>query len=281
MSRYNKSRNKFSVCIIIPFFNEQKYLDKCLRSISNQSIKPDEIICINDGSTDKSLDIVLNYNTTLINSTHKGPGISKNTGNKFTNEDILVFIDGDMYLDKYYIREILKPILHSDALATYTTSESVANYDNIWAKCWNINSGLSSSSRINPSDPSIGLAVRAIKRSYFNEIGGFNPSWGYTDDQSLLKHNKIAFSTKTAICYHYNPDNLLDVFLSARWMGRSKLFECSVKNLKKYSILNSFIVSFKNIITGAPIMFLLFKLVFDFGVSLGLLLRNNSNNLSK
>lgn len=281
MSRYNISRNKFSVCIIIPFYNEQKYIDKCLRSINIQSIKPDEIICINDGSADKSLDIVLNYNTTLINSTHKGPGISKNTGNKFTNVDILVFIDGDMYLDKYYIKEILKPILYSGAVATYTMSESVANYDNIWAKCWNINSGLSSRNRINPLDPSIGLAIRAIKRSYFNEIGGFNPSWGYTDDQSLLEHNKLAFPTKKAICYHYNPDNLLDVFLSARWMGRSKLFECNVKNLKKYSILNSFIVSIKNIMAGAPIMFLLFKIIFDFGVTTGLLLRNNSNNLSK
>lgn len=281
MSKNNKSRNKFRVCIIIPFFNEQKYLDKCLKSINNQSIKPDEIICINDGSTDKSLDIALNYNSTLINSTHKGPGISKNIGSKFTCEDVLVFIDGDMYLDKYYIREILKPILSSSAIATYTVSESVANYDNIWAKCWNINSGLSSNNRINLSDPSIGLAIRAIKRSYFNDIGGFNSSWGYNDDQSLLSNNKIAFPTNSAICYHYNPDNLLDVFLSARWMGRSKLFKCSVKNFKKYSILNSFIVSIKYIITGAPVRFLLFKIIFDLGITTGLILKNNYNNLSK
>lgn len=281
MRKNNIKRNKQKICIIIPFFNEQKYLDKCLRSINSQSIKPNEIICINDGSTDKSLEVTLKYNLTLINSIHQGPGASKNTGNMFTNADILVFIDGDMYLDKYYIKEILKPILFSGEVASYTMSESVANFDNIWAKCWSINSGLSSSSRINLSDPNLGLAIRAIKRSYFNEIGGFNPSWGYTDDQSLLEHNKIAFPTKTAICYHYNPDNLLDVFLSARWMGKSKLFKCSLKNLKKYSIFNSFIVSVKNIIAGAPIMFLLFKLIFDFGIITGLLLKNKYNNLSK
>ena len=45
------------VSVIIPVYNVEKYLDKCLDSIINQTYKNLEIICINDGSTDSSLEI--------------------------------------------------------------------------------------------------------------------------------------------------------------------------------------------------------------------------------
>lgn len=50
---------KFSV--ILPVHNVEKYLDECLKSIVNQSLKDIEIICINDGSTDNSLEILNKY----------------------------------------------------------------------------------------------------------------------------------------------------------------------------------------------------------------------------
>lgn len=49
------------VSIIIPIYNEEKYLKECLSSVLNQSLKDIEIICVNDGSTDSSKDIIDEY----------------------------------------------------------------------------------------------------------------------------------------------------------------------------------------------------------------------------
>lgn len=46
------------VSVIIPIYNEEKYLDKCLDSVSGQTLKEIEIICVDDGSTDNSLNIL-------------------------------------------------------------------------------------------------------------------------------------------------------------------------------------------------------------------------------
>ena len=50
--------NKPKISIIIPVYNVEKYLEQCLKSVINQTFKDIEIICINDGSTDNSLEIL-------------------------------------------------------------------------------------------------------------------------------------------------------------------------------------------------------------------------------
>ena len=49
------------VSIIVPVYNVEKFLEKCLDSLTNQTLKDIEIICVNDGSTDKSFEILNNY----------------------------------------------------------------------------------------------------------------------------------------------------------------------------------------------------------------------------
>lgn len=49
------------VSVVVPVYNVEKYLEECLDSLINQTLKDIEIICVNDGSTDKSLDILNNY----------------------------------------------------------------------------------------------------------------------------------------------------------------------------------------------------------------------------
>ena len=52
------SQNQPLVSVLVPICNVEKYLDECLGSLQNQTLKDIEIICINDGSTDSSLDII-------------------------------------------------------------------------------------------------------------------------------------------------------------------------------------------------------------------------------
>lgn len=51
----------FKVSVIIPVYNREKFLGRCLESVINQSLKDIEIICVDDGSTDKSLEILKRY----------------------------------------------------------------------------------------------------------------------------------------------------------------------------------------------------------------------------
>lgn len=50
-----------NVSVIIPIYNVEKYLKKCLESVANQTLQDIEIICVNDGSTDGSFDILKNF----------------------------------------------------------------------------------------------------------------------------------------------------------------------------------------------------------------------------
>lgn len=91
------------ISVIIPVYNVEKYLRECLNSIVNQTIKDIEIICVDDGSTDGSLDILNEYSSnddrfTIVIQDNKGPSAARNEGIKLASGDYIAFIDSDDYL---------------------------------------------------------------------------------------------------------------------------------------------------------------------------------------
>lgn len=91
------------ISIIIPVYNAQDYLKKCLDSIIEQDLKDIEIICIDDGSHDNSLQILKNYakqETRLIykSQTNKGVSAARNLGLQIAKGDYILFVDADDYL---------------------------------------------------------------------------------------------------------------------------------------------------------------------------------------
>ena len=95
---------KPKVSIIIYIYNIEKYIIQCLESITKQSLKEIEIICVNDGSTDNSLNIIKRYGENdnriqIISQKNRGKSVARNTGVKYSNGEYIYFIDGDNYLD--------------------------------------------------------------------------------------------------------------------------------------------------------------------------------------
>lgn len=93
--------------VIVPVYNSEKHLEKCLDSIINQEEKDMEVILIDDKSKDKSLDIMEQYermNNKKIkiveNSQNKGAGYSRNRGIELATGDYIGFIDSDDYIEK-------------------------------------------------------------------------------------------------------------------------------------------------------------------------------------
>lgn len=89
-----------NVSIIVPVYNVEEYLGKCLDSLLNQTLSEIEIICINDGSTDRSLDI-LNYyagkdnRIIVINKENEGQGVARNLGISLSKGKYIGFVDPD------------------------------------------------------------------------------------------------------------------------------------------------------------------------------------------
>lgn len=98
------------ISVVMPVYNVAEYVGECLQSIQNQSLYDIEIICVNDGSTDNSLEILNRYaekdrRIIVINKKNEGSGIARNTALKLANGEYVYFIDSDDWLDNDKVLE--------------------------------------------------------------------------------------------------------------------------------------------------------------------------------
>ena len=103
--RMQQKAKGYKVSIIIPVYNTEKYLRKCLDSVCNQTLQDIEIICVNDCSTDDSLEILKEYASNdnrikIINFTeNKGAAVARNTAIEQAKGEYIGFVDSDDYVD--------------------------------------------------------------------------------------------------------------------------------------------------------------------------------------
>ena len=106
------------VSVIVPVYNTEEYLEECLESISNQTYKNLEIICIDDGSADNSSAILHNYQKidprlTIYKTRNQGQSLARNLGLEKSRGEFVCFIDSDDYIAKNMIEDALE-YLHKD-----------------------------------------------------------------------------------------------------------------------------------------------------------------------
>lgn len=103
--------SNIGVSVIVPVYNVEKYLDKCINSILNQSYKNYEVILIDDGSTDESGKICDKYTSKykFIRAIHKengGQSHARNLGVVNSKYQYVTFIDSDDYIDRYFLERL-------------------------------------------------------------------------------------------------------------------------------------------------------------------------------
>ena len=106
---------------IVPVYNTEKYLKKCLDSLVNQTYKDFEIIVVNDGSTDKSSSIISKYqkkykNIIVIDKENEGLSMARNRGVQKSSGKYIIFVDSDDYVSNKLLEEVDKKIDDSDIL---------------------------------------------------------------------------------------------------------------------------------------------------------------------
>lgn len=118
-----RENNKL-VSIVVPIYNGAKYIDRCVTNLINQTYKNIEIIMINDGSTDNSLEILKDYcrkysNLNVVSKENTGVSFTRNLGVKLAKGDYIYFYDVDDDLEATTIEDNMKLIGDKDVDIIY------------------------------------------------------------------------------------------------------------------------------------------------------------------
>lgn len=262
---------------ILAVYNAESTIKACLNSLLAQSV-PIEIIIVDDGSLDSTVflikeryHVLKHSNISFFQQSHRGPALARNLGASHAKSDILLFVDADMVFDRDYVKDLIKPIQAGQVIGTYTIEERVGNWDNVWARCWNIQEGWEDKKRFPKDPPKYGTDFRAILKSEFERVGGFDHI-GYTDTWSLFHKLGVRPLSTRAICYHKNPDSLSAVFRQARWSAK-RPYKLGIIGtlyaLLRTSLPISFVLGLARSIREPR--FIIFKLVYDLGRFVGIL----------
>ena len=107
------------VSIVIPVYNVEKYISRCLKSILKQTFKDYEIILMDDGSKDNSLKIIRKYenkydNISVFSQSNSGPAVARNNCIDKTKGQYVMFIDSDDYIDADFIESYINNAADND-----------------------------------------------------------------------------------------------------------------------------------------------------------------------
>lgn len=203
------------ISVVVPAFNCEKTIAPCIESILAQSHPVAEIIIVDDGSLDKTADIVRSYkNVIYVHQSNAGPASARNLGESKATGDLVFFTDSDCLADKDWIT---RSVAHfdKDGVAVVSGSYGISNPQFRLARCVH-QEILFRHERLMPHYPkSFGSFNFGIKKEIFRQIGRFDETYrrasGEDNDLSykVLKHGyKIYFDPSSKV-NHYHPTRVV------------------------------------------------------------------------
>ena len=117
--------DKDKISIVIPLYNAEKYIKKCIESILNQSYKNIELIVVNDGSTDKSAEVcskIKDKRLIFINQSNFGAPAARNNGLSVATGKYIMFFDSDDVLDPNYLEKQLYDINSNKSMVIHESN---------------------------------------------------------------------------------------------------------------------------------------------------------------
>ena len=176
------------VSVIVPVYNAEKYLNRCVDSIISQSYNNLEIILVNDGSTDNSLLVCEEYlkkddRIKLITQENRGAGLARNTGLLNAKGEFVIFVDSDDYL-------------HNTAIEKCVNAQNKTNADLVMFGRFNQNEMGEITPKPMPNDKLFfkGEEITDLLAGLFTYKRGVGIScWGKMYCLDILKSNNIDF----------------------------------------------------------------------------------------
>ena len=216
-----------SISAIVPVYNREKYIKKCIESIINQSAHVKEIIVVDDCSTDNSYKIVKEMAKTcgqivLIKRRENG-GVSsaRNLGIERATGDYLVFVDSDDYVGKEYYKNL------EYAIENYSTDVSIGGFTKVDDKGMHVKMDMHSFPEICQGREFTSIMHQVFKKRIFNSVYNkmyrrsiiknndilFDTSFSKSEDlrfnlEYFKKVNKVSFIDDSSYYYFQNPEGL-------------------------------------------------------------------------
>lgn len=110
------------ISVIIPAYNAEKYISECLNSVLSQDFDDFEVLCVNDGSTDKTEEIINSFNNPkviLINQKNIGASISRKNGLEKAKGDYILFVDSDDILEEHTLKLVYENAIKNKSDIVY------------------------------------------------------------------------------------------------------------------------------------------------------------------
>lgn len=218
------------ISIIIPFYNEEKYLNRCLNSIINQTYKDLEIILIDDGSHDNSFNIAKEYEQKdnrikVYKQDNEGLSCARNKGLDKSNGDYIVFIDANDEILTTMIEELYNLLIDNNCDISICSIKQIINNDYIDDDSQEIITIINDDSKYDmiQKDPvrSVVQWNKLFKRYIFDDLRF--PIGRYHEDEfvihrELYKANSIVYTSKKLYLYYRNPESItLNMDMSNRY----------------------------------------------------------------
>ena len=177
------------VSIVIPVYNVEKYIEKCINSLLAQTYQNLEIILIDDGSNDNSLILLQRYAETderikLFQQKNQGAAIARNYGLRVANGNYVIFLDSDDYFDEKLIELSVKKAEKYDADITIFQAEA---FDNVTGMICPLNDKIKKS----PQYLNETFCYKNIKNDIFNSF--LIAPWNKLYKKSFLDKHKFEF----------------------------------------------------------------------------------------
>ena len=233
--------NNEKITVVVPIYNAEQFLEKCLKSIVEQTYQNLEIILVNDGSTDKSKEICERFNESderiiLINKENGGVSSARNRGIEESTGKYIIFIDADDYIEKEMFETLAEDLFKNKVDISMCGFKTVDINGNIL--------GESSPMENRYFD------VKTFRRNLFDDRYYGDLVWNKLFKLEIIKEHNIRFRedihinenvlfmldfSKYAFRYSYGNEILYNFLYNLNGQMHAKF------NLKKVSVLSSYI----------------------------------------
>ena len=173
--------------IIVPVYNVEKYIEECLESLVANKSTNIEIILVNDGSKDKSVDICKLYEKKdnriiIVNKKNGGLSDARNYGIKNSNSKYLMFVDSDDYIESMALNNILDFLNKSESDVIMTPYQEFT--EDSLGRIAGINTSLTFEEY---------KTSEVLLKKIFDDTDSLWPAWKFIVKKTFLEENKISF----------------------------------------------------------------------------------------
>lgn len=200
------------VSVIIPTYNSARFLAVCLESLKSQSWKEVEIIVVDDGSTDSTLEIAEKYGCIVVNNSKRGRAEAKNAGIRSSVGEYLFFVDSDMELGLNVINECIQLARRTPSIGGVVVSERSVG-KSFWVRVRDFERSFYSGSIIE--------SARFFPTVLAKEVGGFEEGLVFFEESTLpykiQRMNHRTFLRTTSVILHREDDFSLAMWLRKKF----------------------------------------------------------------